>query len=87
MPPRRATWTDPGLAVDVHARAFKDQLERVKSAPKVPEWERIATEMQLVAERAVRGGLSVEQAARELDARANRILEKRRWLLKQRHAG
>lgn len=84
LPPRRTTWNDPGLAADVHARAFREQLERVKPAPKVPEWERIATEMRLVAERAVHGELSVDQAARELDARADRILEKRRWLLARR---
>jgi len=81
LPPRRATWQDPVLASDVHARAFREQLERVKPAPKVPEWERIASAMRVAAERAVRGGLSAEQAVRELDARADRILEKRRWLL------
>jgi multiple sugar transport system substrate-binding protein len=59
----------------------------VKPAPRVPEWERIATEMRLVAERAARTGLSVDEAARELDARADRILEKRRWLLARRGAG
>jgi multiple sugar transport system substrate-binding protein len=84
LPPRRATWTDPALAADAHARAFREQLERVRPAPRVPEWERIATAMRLVAERAVHGQLSVEQAARELDARADRILEKRRWLLARR---
>ena len=81
LPPRRTTWAEPELATDVHARAFREQLERVKPAPKVPEWERIANEIRLVAERAVRGGLSLEQATQELDARANRILEKRRWML------
>ena len=86
LPPRRTTWADPALADDVHARAFREQLERVKPAPKVPEWERIANEIRVVAERAVRGALSVEQAARELDARANRILEKRRWMLARRSA-
>jgi multiple sugar transport system substrate-binding protein len=86
LPPRRATWADPQLAADIHARAFREQLERVKPAPKVPEWERIATEMRLVAERAVHGQLTVEQAARELDARAAQILEKRRWMLARREA-
>ncbi|HEX6137505.1 MAG TPA: sugar ABC transporter substrate-binding protein [Casimicrobiaceae bacterium] len=81
LPPRRSAWNDPALAADVPARAFRDQLERVKPAPKVPEWERIADEMRLVAERAARGELTVDQAVRELDARADRILEKRRWLL------
>jgi multiple sugar transport system substrate-binding protein len=86
LPPRRATWADPQLAADIHARAFREQLERVKPAPKVPEWERIATEMRLTAERAVHGQLTVEQAARELDARAAQILEKRRWMLARREA-
>jgi multiple sugar transport system substrate-binding protein len=81
LPPRRAAWTGGQLAGDEYARAFREQLERVKPAPKVPEWERIATEMRLVAERAVHGELTVAQAAAEIDARTNRILEKRRWML------
>jgi multiple sugar transport system substrate-binding protein len=85
LPPRRATWDDPALANDVHARAFREQLERVKPAPKVPEWERVATELRLVAERAAHGQMSVDDAARVLDDRAGRILEKRRWLLARRH--
>ena len=79
-----ATWQDAALAGDVHARAFREQLERVKPMPKVPEWERIATEVRMVAERAAHGEISVDEAARVLDARAARILEKRRWLLARR---
>ncbi len=86
LPPRRATWVDPQLTDDVHARAFREQLERVKPVPKVPEWERIADEMRLVAERTVHGQLSIDEAARELDARADRILEKRRFMLARRAA-
>jgi multiple sugar transport system substrate-binding protein len=82
LPPRRSTWNDATLAADAHARAFREQLERVKPAAKVPEWERIATDMQVVAEFMVQGGrMSVEEAAAEMDRRADRILEKRRWLL------
>ena len=56
-------------ASDVHARAFREQLERVKPAPKVPEWERIATDMQLVAEHMVQGsGQTIDEAAAEIDA-------------------
>jgi len=87
LPPRRASWQDPTLAADTHARAFREQLERTRPAPRVPEWERIAAEMRLVAERAVRKGLSVEDAARELDERTDRILEKRRWILTRRDGG
>jgi len=43
--------------------------------------------MRLVAERAVHGHLSIDQATQELDARAARILEKRRWLLARRGGG
>jgi multiple sugar transport system substrate-binding protein len=81
LPPRRSAWNDPSLASDTHARAFREQLERVKPAPRVPEWERIADEMRLVAEQVVRGRSTIDEAVRELDARADRILEKRRWLL------
>jgi multiple sugar transport system substrate-binding protein len=81
LPPRRSAWQDGALADDVHARAFREQLERVKPTPRVPEWERIANEIRLVSERVVEGEMGVEQAQRELDARTDRILEKRRALL------
>ena len=81
LPPRRSNWSAPRLAKDVYAQAFRQQFERVKPAPKVPEWERIATEMRLVAERVTHGELTVDQAVVALDAKADHILEKRRWML------
>ncbi|HWO25372.1 MAG TPA: extracellular solute-binding protein [Kofleriaceae bacterium] len=96
LPPRRTTWDDPVLASDAHVRAFRLQLERVKRTPPVPEWERIATEMRVVSERAARrvGPAMTEaelatialEAATELDARVDAILEKRRWILARREA-
>lgn len=96
LPPRRAAWADPRLGDDAVA-AFRDQLERVRPAPAVPEWERIATEIRVVSERAVRrvAALSppvspaelaaiVDAAAAELDARADQMLDKRRWILARR---
>lgn len=50
------------------------------------EWERIVTEMQIVAERMVRGEYSPETAAAEIDRRADRLLEKRRWMMEQGRA-
>ena len=79
-PPRRSTWELPGLAHDAYAGAFRDQLERVKPTPKVLEWERIVQELRLTSERVVRGGESQDVAVRELDARVDAILEKRRWM-------
>ncbi|WP_225737366.1 sugar ABC transporter substrate-binding protein [Dyella acidiphila] len=81
MPPRRSSWAGGHLHDDPKALAFREQLERVKPTPAVPEWERIANEMQLVAAQAVAGNLSIDQAAAEIDRRADRILEKRRWVL------
>ncbi len=86
LPPRRSAWRSEALSNDVYARAYRDQLERAKPTPKVPEWERIATELRLVAEQMVAGRLTVDQAATELDRRADAILEKRRWMLDRRDA-
>ena len=82
LPPRRSSWTT--LGADANAQVFRDQLERARPAPQVPEWERITTEMRLVAEQMVNGKLSVDEAAAETDRRADRILEKRRWMLDHR---
>lgn len=87
LPPRRRAWTAPALVSDPYARAFREQLERARPSPKVPEWERIAMEIKIVGEQLANGRLSVDQAADELDRRADRILEKRRWMLDQAAAG
>lgn len=81
LPPRRSPWRDPQLANDPYAAAFREQLERVRPVPRIPEWERIATAMQEAAEQVVRGGASVDDATRALDRRVDAILEKRRWML------
>ncbi|MCY7354233.1 MAG: sugar ABC transporter substrate-binding protein [Lysobacter sp.] len=80
LPPRRSTWEHPTLAQDEYAKAFRDQLERVKPTPKVLEWERIVQEMRLASERVVRGGESQDRALQDLDTRVDAILEKRRWM-------
>lgn len=84
LPPRRSVWDDPLLANDPYAKAFRNQLERVKSTPKVPEWERIAQEVRLTTERVVRGGEAIDTALRDLDARTDAILAKRRSMLANR---
>lgn len=90
LPARRSAWALPlgqaTLAQDRHAAAFGRQLERVRPAPAVPEWERIANEMQFAAARVVGGRESQDEAVRGLDARVDGILEKRRWML-DRKAG
>lgn len=81
MPPRRSSWEGASLRDDPKAHAFREQMERMKPTPPVPEWERIANEMQLVAAQAIAGELSIDQATAKLDRRTDAILEKRRWML------
>jgi multiple sugar transport system substrate-binding protein len=84
LPPTRAVWTSTGLMSDPITEAFARQLDRTTPLPKVPEWERIATEMQTVAELAVRSRLTIDEALAEMDKRADRLLEKRRWMLSRK---
>ncbi|WP_249065593.1 sugar ABC transporter substrate-binding protein [Pseudoxanthomonas broegbernensis] len=86
LPPRRSAWEHPSLADDELSRAFRDQLERVRPTPKVLEWERIVQEMRIATERVVRGGQPQDRALRELDARVDAILEKRRWMYERDRA-
>ena len=84
LPPSRAVWVSAGLTRDPITAAFATQLDRARPLPKVPEWERIVTEMQSVAELVVRGQYSIDQGVAEIDRRADRLLEKRRWMLERR---
>jgi multiple sugar transport system substrate-binding protein len=86
LPARKSAWEAPALAGDAHLAAFRVQLGRVLPSPPVPEWELIATRMAQAAERAARGRQTVDEALANLDAEADAILEKRRWLRAQRVA-
>jgi multiple sugar transport system substrate-binding protein len=81
LPPRRSTWATPALSGDIYARAFREQLERVRPFPHAPEWERIMEEMRLMAERVSHGSETVDQGVTRLDAHVDELLEKRRWML------
>ena len=80
LPPRRSAWRSEALANDALSQAFLQQLERVRPAPKIPEWERIFQEMQQMAERVVQRVQEPDAATRQLDAWVDDVLEKRRWL-------
>ncbi len=81
LPPRRSAWNFPDLANDEYAHAFREQLELVKATPKIPEWEHIAQEMWPMADRVIRGGVSIDTALHDFDATVDKILAKRRALL------
>jgi hypothetical protein len=54
--------------------------------PKVPEWEQIATAIYDRGEAAARGATAPSVALAQLDAKADELLEKRRWMLARQQA-
>lgn len=81
LPARRESWTDSTLVADPAILAFGEQLQRVAPAPRVPEWEQITVKIRERVETVVMGGASADSALAGLDRDADRILEKRRWLV------
>jgi len=79
------SWRDSSLSSDIYMKAFYQQLQNVVSAPKIPEWEQIVfSKLQQYAEFAARGVMTTEEALKKLDEDADRILEKRRWLVESK---
>ncbi len=81
LPARQSAWSDPALAGNRHAQAFREQLQHLRATPPIPEWERIANRIAYYAELAIRQELSADEALAALDRDVDRMLEKRRWLL------
>ncbi len=81
LPARMEAWNDSALSVDANMKAFGEQLRRVVSTPKVPEWEQIAFRLQERTEQAVRQAAPLDSVLAGLDRDVDQILEKRRWLL------
>jgi multiple sugar transport system substrate-binding protein len=86
LPPRRSSWLGGVISRDPYARAFRLQLERLRTFPKVPEWEQIMQAMRVMAERVVQGQQDIDSAVTEFDAEVDGMLAKRRWML-ARHGG
>lgn len=84
LPSRRSAWQSGGPAADPRAQAFAVQLENVVATPKIPEWERIAAQINRYGEAVVRRRLSIDEALAALDHDVDELLEKRRWMLRQR---
>lgn len=85
LPGRVESWSDSALTADPRIEAFGKQLERVKAAPKVPEWEQIANLLQQETERATRGVAQPDSVLVQFDKSVDRILEKRRWMMQRKH--
>jgi ABC-type sugar transport system, periplasmic component len=86
LPARKTAWQNATLADDLYAQAFLKQLQSVESTPKIPEWERIASKIAQYSEAVIREEMTVDEALTALDKDVDRILEKRRWLLKKHRA-
>ena len=82
LPARKTAWTERDLMHDRYTQAFWQQLQHVRSTPKIPEWERIADQITQYAEAAIRERLDIDAALTALDADVDALLEKRRWLLR-----
>jgi multiple sugar transport system substrate-binding protein len=83
LPACQTAWTQHDLMHDRYARAFWQQLQHVRSTPKIPEWERIADKITQYAEAAIRERMDVDAALAALDRDVDQILKKRRWLLQR----
>jgi multiple sugar transport system substrate-binding protein len=86
LPPRRSSWESGEISTDPYTRAFRTQLEQLRTFPQVPEWEQIMQAMRVMAERVVQDRESVAAASQEFDVEVDAMLAKRRWLL-DKHAG
>jgi multiple sugar transport system substrate-binding protein len=80
LPARRDAWELAQLPQDEHARAFWEQLQRVRPLPAVPEIESIVQRVIEHAETSIRGGTPAATALQALDADVDAMLEKRRWV-------
>jgi multiple sugar transport system substrate-binding protein len=81
LPARIEAWQDTALAADPNVRVFGEQLRRVVSTPKIPEWEEVSIRLRDCVEAMVLGHARPDSALAELDRDVDRILEKRRWLV------
>ena len=81
LPARKSAWEADLLAKDEKIAAFRQQLDRTVALPRIPEWERIATMIFEQGELAARGEFDGRGAARQLNAKVNALLTKRRWVL------
>ena len=83
LPARIESWQDTVLSRNDKALAFRQQLDRVKPVPLVPEIELLMTKLIDYSELSIRGNVQPAEAMRRLDNEVNQILEKRRWILER----
>lgn len=86
LPARRSAWNTPELTNDREMAAFRIQLDHTAALPRIPEIENIVTTIFEHGQLATRGQFDAQGGARRLDAKVERMLEKRRWVLEREAA-
>lgn len=73
LPAVKAAWESGELSTDPQLQVFGEQLEETQSPPAVPTWEQVAGEIDALVEQASRGGMSGEDAVKEMQSKAQSI--------------
>jgi multiple sugar transport system substrate-binding protein len=85
LPAVKSAWENKTFKDDPYVKAFYEQFLYVVPTPKIPEWEQIVfAKVQQYAEEAARNSLTEDEALKRLDTDVNTILEKRRWIIKNK---
>lgn len=75
LPAVRSAWQDPALASDPTLAAFGEQLTTAKAPPQIVSFDKVGAAGDSAIEKIVKGGVSVADALRELQQRADAIGE------------
>lgn len=82
LPSKKSSWNDSMFANDQHLKAFRIQLERTQSMPKLAEWENIViSKIQKYIEEVALNRMSVREACDKLNDETSILLEKRKYLI------
>jgi len=82
LPSKKSSWNDSMFINDQHLKAFRIQLERTQSMPKLAEWENIViSKIQKYIEEVALNRMSVREACEKLNEETSILLEKRKYLI------
>lgn len=73
LPSVQAAWDSGKLSTDPQLQVFGEQLDHAQAPPSVPTWEQVAGEIDSLVEQASRGGMSGEDAVKEMQSKAQSI--------------
>jgi multiple sugar transport system substrate-binding protein len=76
-------WEDSVLKMDPYLKAFFIQLQNLKPLPKVAEWEQIAMKLVEYVELSAVKDIHSKEIAEMINSDVDKMLEKRRWILKR----